>query len=156
MKHQLQSSNRTDCKSAQFASISQSLNHFLMLALLANNSSFKRSLHQNATALLKTIAALLGNATGLMNTLLEAGKISKWLASSLLIVEAILAYAKDKLAYKIELFRPAADDLDKKEDDENADIPMPDSVAPPGPPALINKPSQAGASLSASTSAPKL
>ncbi|KAI9613912.1 hypothetical protein H4Q26_009762 [Puccinia striiformis f. sp. tritici PST-130] len=155
MKHQLQSSNRTDCKSAQFASISQSLNHFLMLALLANNSSFKRSLHQNATALLKTIAALLGNATGLMNTLLEAGKISKWLASSLLIVEAILAYAKDKLAYKIELFRPAADDLDKKEDDENADIPMPDSVAPPGPPALINKPSQAGASLSASTSAPK-
>jgi len=31
-----------------------------------------------------------------MNKLMEANEIPKWLASSLLVVEAILAYAKDK------------------------------------------------------------
>ncbi|POW21744.1 hypothetical protein PSHT_02053, partial [Puccinia striiformis] len=131
-----------------------------MLALLANDSSFEASLHRNANALLKSIVALLRNATGLMNESLEASEIPKWLASSLLIVEAILAYAKDKPASEIELSRPAADDLDEneeddEEDDEDADNPMPDSVAFLGLPALINEPRQAGASQAASTSAPK-
>ncbi|KAI9612780.1 hypothetical protein H4Q26_007941 [Puccinia striiformis f. sp. tritici PST-130] len=118
-----------------------------MLALLANDSSFEASLHRNANALLKTIVALLRNATGLMNESLEASEIPKWLASSLLIVEAILAYAKDKPASEIERSRPASDDLDEneeddEEDDKDADNPMPDSVAFLGLPALINEPRQ--------------
>ncbi|POW02029.1 hypothetical protein PSTT_12091 [Puccinia striiformis] len=56
-----------------------------MLALLTNNPSFKVSLHRNANTLLKTIVAVLCNATGLMNKLLEAREIPKWLASSLLV-----------------------------------------------------------------------
>ena len=66
-----------------------------MLALLANDSSFEASLHWNANALLKTNVALLRHATGLMNESLEANEIPKWLASLLLVVDAILAYAKD-------------------------------------------------------------
>ncbi|KAI9613732.1 hypothetical protein KEM48_003670 [Puccinia striiformis f. sp. tritici PST-130] len=46
-----------------------------MLALLTNNPSFKVSLHRNANTLLKTIVAVLCNATGLMNKLLEAREI---------------------------------------------------------------------------------
>jgi len=128
-----------------------------MLALLANDSSFEASLHRNANALLKTNVALLCNATGLMNESLEANEIPKWLASSLLVVEAILAYAKDKPASDIEVSRPVADDLDENddEDDEEDNNPIPESVAFLGLPALINEPRQPIASQAASTSAPK-
>jgi len=127
------------------------------LRLLVNDSSFEASLHRNANALLKTNVALLRNATGLMNESLEANEIPKWLASSLLVVEAILAYAKDKPASDIEVSRPVADDLDENddEDDEEDNNPIPESVAFLGLPALINEPRQPIASQAASTSAPK-
>jgi len=56
-----------------------------------------------------------------MNKLMEANEIPKWLASSLLVVEAILAYAKDKSASDTELSRPAADHLDENEYDDDKD-----------------------------------
>ncbi|KNZ52289.1 uncharacterized protein VP01_3628g4 [Puccinia sorghi] len=91
---------------------------------------------------------------------MQASEIPKWLASLLLVVEAILAYAKDKPAFDIELSRPAADDLDENDDDDDEDDeeinhPIPESVAFLGLPALINDPCQAIASQTASTSAPK-
>ncbi|KNZ58455.1 uncharacterized protein VP01_1928g8 [Puccinia sorghi] len=78
-------------------------------------------------------------------------EIPKWLASSLLVVKAILAYAKDKPASDIEISRPAADDLDENdedddEDDEEVDNPIPESVAFLGLPPQINEPRQASAS----------
>ncbi|WAQ92891.1 hypothetical protein PtA15_17A373 [Puccinia triticina] len=130
-----------------------------MLALLANDSSFEASLHRNANTLLRTIVALLRNATGLMKESLEVTEIPKWLASSLLIVEAILAYAKDKPASEVELTKPAAEELDENDEDddedEDVDNPIPDSVAFLGLPALMNEPRQTTANQTASTSAAK-
>ncbi|KAA1107112.1 hypothetical protein PGT21_002719 [Puccinia graminis f. sp. tritici] len=131
-----------------------------MLALLANDSSFEASLHRNAKALLQTIVALLRNATGLMNESLEATEIPKWLASSLLIIEAILAYVKDKPASEVELSRPAADELNENDEDdddeeEDANNSIPDNVAFLGLPALMNEPRPATANQTASTSASK-
>ncbi|OAV88065.1 hypothetical protein PTTG_29169 [Puccinia triticina 1-1 BBBD Race 1] len=103
-----------------------------MLALLANDSSFEA---------------------------FEVTEIPKWLASSLLIVEAILAYAKDKPASEVELTKPAAEELDESDEDDDeddrVDNPIPDSVAFLGLPALMNEPRQATANQTASTSAAK-
>ncbi|PLW05827.1 hypothetical protein PCANC_25745 [Puccinia coronata f. sp. avenae] len=96
--------------------------------------SFKTSLAQNANALLRINVALLRNAAGLMNELLKANKIPTWLASSLLVVEAIADYAQDKPVSDVELSRSTADELDendKDNDDNDKDVnnPIPASVA---------------------------
>ncbi|KNZ52288.1 hypothetical protein VP01_3628g3 [Puccinia sorghi] len=124
------------------------------------SSLFEASLYWNANALLRTNVALLRNATGMKNKSLEASEIPKWLASLLLFVEAISAYAKDKPASDIELSRPVADDLDENDnddDEENEEVnnPIAESVAFLGFPALINEPCQETASQTASTLAPK-
>lgn len=128
-----------------------------MLALLANDVSLETSPARNANALLRINVTLLRNAAGLMNKSLEANEIPKWLASSLLVVEAILAYAKDKPTSDVELSRPTADELDENDNDDDEDVnnPIPESVAFLGLPALINEPRPTIASQTAFTSAPK-
>ncbi|PLW26680.1 hypothetical protein PCANC_18579 [Puccinia coronata f. sp. avenae] len=56
-----------------------------------------------------------------MNELLKANEIPTWLASSLLVVEAIADYAQDKPVSDVELSRSTADELDEndKDNDDN-------------------------------------
>lgn len=132
-----------------------------MLALLANDSAFEASLHRNASSLLKTTVALLRNAYPLQNEKLEASEIPRWLASSLLVVEAILVYAKDKPASEIELSRPAIGELDENDDDddeeEEEDLAhsIRDGGAFLGLPGLLNESRQLNADTNTSASVHK-
>ncbi|CAH7686641.1 expressed protein, partial [Phakopsora pachyrhizi] len=91
-----------------------------VLALLANDSMFEASLQRHAAALFALIIKLLQKAP-LFSDSLEASLIPPWLASALLVVEAILAHGKNKPASELTNSQPMPEEIEENDEDKDDD-----------------------------------
>ncbi|KAH9820843.1 hypothetical protein DFH28DRAFT_1121207 [Melampsora americana] len=102
-----------------------------VLALLANDASFEDSLRRNMAGLLGVLMQLLSQ-TSLTSDPQDPTQIPVWLASALLVLEAILAYSKSKQGSDASKSSTSTDEDNEDNEEDDDDETDDNMLAPTG------------------------